>query len=1038
MKIRILVDDLRALVEQSRKLELGRVISPVAETRLRDSTESLQLCLEQLSEPVSEQEQSYSELQTQIRNALWAKYGEGIWVRDLYDDHCIYEQSSANAPTRLFDIDYAVLGDEIEFGEPVEVKTKIIYTPVSEAEGDIDPEEEELEDEEEEPETEEVREGDVPGHEFHGNQYTGGGGGGGSEKGGAGGKQGAEKALARNVASQADKLSNKATNYAEKADRSGTKEDFATAASLHRSAANAYDRAQEVTQDASLTDEYEENSAYHRSEAEDYEQKTRDVAKYGSAERGAARRAAFEKKVARAAEEVEEGDVPGHEFHGNQYSGGTGTGGGGTRSEARLAKQAKDASARAEKYGSRRAHKAALLAHKAAAKLHAKRYERKNQMKDFNAAEKHYRAMAHHVSVIGGAQRMHVSSKEESSRQVEFTSDLVPLVENAVRKDGTVQLKVIAPGKGSSGFYTREVLSRDGPKVVTKGTKMFWDHPTAQEESQRPERSLRDLAGEITEDAKYMKQGPLGEGLYAKAKVFGDFKDAINELAPHIGVSIRGAGRTATKEVDGKRERVVEEVVAVQSVDFVTAPGAGGKVIELFESYRPSLKEGDLPGHEFRGNQYSGGGGGGKEGGQGITKSEIFTKAAKFDPEGNKLSVRATKLSRKAEGVLNDPSNPRNTAEANKAAAEAHRTAQHYWSETVPNPDGSGGRVYRDGTKAAAHGIKAQYHETKSRWLGGSKSERGSLRYGAGGKVIEFFESFRPSLKEGDVPGHEFRGNQYGGGGGGSEKGEAGGKEAKGQDTYAHAASTARRADDLASEAEGKADDADDGHEGPDVPKAFGAAAQAFAKASEVHANAAKLAPKGSYQQKHHLVKAGAHKQDSENWRSMQRGAKYMESAKGSAVNLNEREVDMTVEELEKLQESHKKLETESKAKDAELAKLKEATVLREAGGIVNELVDKTKLPDAAKARIREAFSTSVPSKDGALDKDALKTLVEARIKSEVDYLTTITGKDPVAGFGAAKKEESVAPAESVKKLQESMQRLGLNEKAAKIAAEGR
>lgn len=70
----------------------------------------------------------------------------------------------------------------------------------------------------------------------------------------------------------------------------------------------------------------------------------------------------------------------------------------------------------------------------------------------------------------------------------------VPLVEKAVRDDGTVPIKVIAPGWGTSGYYPAAVLERDGPTVFAKGTHMYWNHPTLTETIERPERSLSDLA----------------------------------------------------------------------------------------------------------------------------------------------------------------------------------------------------------------------------------------------------------------------------------------------------------------------------------------------------------------------------------------------------------------------------------------------------------------------------------------------------------------------------------------------------------------
>lgn len=169
----------------------------------------------------------------------------------------------------------------------------------------------------------------------------------------------------------------------------------------------------------------------------------------------------------------------------------------------------------------------------------------------------------------------------------EVLGDVVPLIEKAVRADGTVDIKVIQAGWGTSGYYSKPVLQRDGPRVFPRGTKMYWDHPTPSDERDRPERSLRDLAGEFVGDAQWKEDGAAGPGLYAPAKVFGPFRETVAELAPHIGVSIRALGRANQGEAAGRKGMLVEEMVSAKSVDFVTMPGAGGKVMELFEAARP-------------------------------------------------------------------------------------------------------------------------------------------------------------------------------------------------------------------------------------------------------------------------------------------------------------------------------------------------------------------------------------------------------------------------------------------------------------------
>lgn len=164
----------------------------------------------------------------------------------------------------------------------------------------------------------------------------------------------------------------------------------------------------------------------------------------------------------------------------------------------------------------------------------------------------------------------------------------MPLIEKAVRSDGTIPVKIIQPGWGSSGYYPADVLERDGPRVFVKGTKMYWNHQTPTEEAERPEGDLNQLAGEFVTNARYMANGPAGAGLYADAKVFEVYQKSVDDLAPHIGVSIRASGRAQQGSAEGREGPIITELIARKSVDFVTAPGAGGQIISMFEAARQS------------------------------------------------------------------------------------------------------------------------------------------------------------------------------------------------------------------------------------------------------------------------------------------------------------------------------------------------------------------------------------------------------------------------------------------------------------------
>lgn len=154
-------------------------------------------------------------------------------------------------------------------------------------------------------------------------------------------------------------------------------------------------------------------------------------------------------------------------------------------------------------------------------------------------------------------------------------------------KSGRLQVGLITPGWGSSGYYSDKVLENAATaKVFSAGTQMFLDHPGETEAYDRPERSVRDLAAVLTEDAVWD-----GNGLIAEAQVFGPFVDMLTDenLAATIGVSIRAAAEVTTGEADGRKGRIITNLVEAISADFVTKAGRGGSILQVLESARPSV-----------------------------------------------------------------------------------------------------------------------------------------------------------------------------------------------------------------------------------------------------------------------------------------------------------------------------------------------------------------------------------------------------------------------------------------------------------------
>lgn len=141
------------------------------------------------------------------------------------------------------------------------------------------------------------------------------------------------------------------------------------------------------------------------------------------------------------------------------------------------------------------------------------------------------------------------------------------------------RVKVIEAGQGSSAFYPERVLE-DYASVFRAGTHVYMDHPTMSEEFERPERSALDLMGKLVTEAEYQDGA-----LYAEVEFYDRFAQIITEMADDVGLSIRALG-TAEESEDGTP--TLTSFVEVLSVDVVTRAGAGGALIEMLESARPT------------------------------------------------------------------------------------------------------------------------------------------------------------------------------------------------------------------------------------------------------------------------------------------------------------------------------------------------------------------------------------------------------------------------------------------------------------------
>ena len=160
-------------------------------------------------------------------------------------------------------------------------------------------------------------------------------------------------------------------------------------------------------------------------------------------------------------------------------------------------------------------------------------------------------------------------------------------LEAATRDDsGQLLVEFITPGWGSSGYYSPEVVEAAAP-LFAVGTHLYLDHPTPTEDVERPVRSVKDLAAVVVEAGTW-----TDGGLRGKVKPFGPYRDLLldEDFATNIGLSIRAsASDIVIGEAEGRRGPIIESLVDLKSVDFVTRAGRGGRVLQVLESARPEV-----------------------------------------------------------------------------------------------------------------------------------------------------------------------------------------------------------------------------------------------------------------------------------------------------------------------------------------------------------------------------------------------------------------------------------------------------------------
>lgn len=149
--------------------------------------------------------------------------------------------------------------------------------------------------------------------------------------------------------------------------------------------------------------------------------------------------------------------------------------------------------------------------------------------------------------------------------------------------------RLMSAGQGSSAFYPAEVLKEYGPTTFLKGTQVFFDHPTEDEDIARGgSRSIKDYAGVLEEDATWVEGE---EALYAPVKFTKNALSLVEGSYEDIALSIDVRKFELRESAEHPKEVAKMFAHPLNNVAIVPRGGRDGKIVSLIESFRESSPE---------------------------------------------------------------------------------------------------------------------------------------------------------------------------------------------------------------------------------------------------------------------------------------------------------------------------------------------------------------------------------------------------------------------------------------------------------------
>jgi hypothetical protein len=164
------------------------------------------------------------------------------------------------------------------------------------------------------------------------------------------------------------------------------------------------------------------------------------------------------------------------------------------------------------------------------------------------------------------------------------------------------KVRIISAGEGSSGIYPIDMLEADIPDALPKGSRMRANHD-----------GICEAGGDIRRVISRTIDTPWREGddMVTNIQVAGQWSEFVREFGDIIGLSISLAGEYEDIPEGGEEshrpgywvdaagkehKRVVAHLLPMSespynSLDFVEAPGANGRILAAVESARERLAE---------------------------------------------------------------------------------------------------------------------------------------------------------------------------------------------------------------------------------------------------------------------------------------------------------------------------------------------------------------------------------------------------------------------------------------------------------------